>query len=124
MKDAEATTKTLPAVVGVAISPPDDIAEYFHQSANACEAMLSWAMRNHIESPTELQRALKSVDLYCNIRTKIADMHRSSVSQSESWDPFGEDPMDSAVAEAEAVGHLASVKQEAKLMKKKVKDVG
>ena len=124
MTDVTATTKTLPAVVGLAISPPEDIAEYFHQSANACEAMLSWAMRSHIESPTELQKALRSVDLYCNIRTKIADMHRLAVSQTDSWDPFGADPMDDAVAEAEAVGHLASVKQEAKLMKKKYKDAG
>lgn len=115
---ADLTTIESPPNKLAAVIKPEGLAEYYEASADAAEHLLSWALSNHDEDTAKLQRALRTVEIYCKVRTTIGSFREKASAQKGTWDPFGPDPVDEAVHTEQAKSKLAAVKSESKRVEK------
>ena len=97
---------------------PDGLADYYESSAEAAESMLGWALSQHGDDVASLQRALRTVEIYCKVRPTIGGFREKASAQSSAWDPFGADPIDDAVQTEQAKNKLNAVKSESKRVEK------
>ena len=84
---------SLPAAVA-----QKDLADYWLNSAMSVEKMLQAVMESEIR-PSEMPQALRGVEIFARVRTKIGEMVQKAVDNSNdaSWDPFAPDPFDKQV---------------------------
>tara|TARA_R100000458_G_C8277187_1_gene252644 strand:+ start:1588 stop:2097 length:510 start_codon:yes stop_codon:yes gene_type:complete len=85
--------KSLPAAVA-----QKDLAAYWLNSAVSIERMLQSVMEGEMD-PSDLMTAMRGVEVYARVRTKIGEMVQKAVDVSgeDSWDPFAPDPFDRQV---------------------------
>jgi hypothetical protein len=117
MKD-DLTTIEYPARPNPVTIRPDGLADYYEASAEAAESLLGWALSQHGDDVVALQKALRTVDIYCKVRTTIGGFREKASAQSAAWDPFGADPIEDAVQTEQAKNKLDAIKSESKRVEK------
>lgn len=113
MSDQETTTLIVPPSLTV-VESTDQVSDYYRASADAAESFLAWAVRMYGNDLPSLQRALRSVDVYCKVRTTIGALREKSASSEQSWDPWGADPLDEESLIDEAKDRIKDVRRDAK----------
>ena len=96
--------KSLPAAVA-----QKDLAAYWLNSAVSIERMLQSVLEGDMH-PSDLMTAMRGVEVYARVRTKIGEMVQKAVDVSgeDSWDPFAPDPFDRKVDVAVAKAEFTS----------------
>jgi len=90
------------------------VVDYFESAAASSEQMLNWAMMEHNQEPAELRKALQSVELYVNIRSKIGKFIERAKEGKGSWDPWGMSEVDEEFANGMSKDRLRKTKKESR----------
>ena len=113
MSDDETTT-IVPLPVVAVVESTEQMSDYYRASADAAESFLAWAVGAHGNDLPSLQRALRSVDVYCKVRTTIGAMREKSTNFEQAWDPWGADPLDEQSLIEQAKERIEDVRRDAK----------
>ena len=99
MTEDKSITKPIPVSV-----IEKDLASYWLSAAVSAERMLQSAIQEAGGDIAELGRLVRGVDSYVRVREKIGSMVEKAVcvSGEEGWDPFGADPLEAKLDEAQA----------------------
>jgi hypothetical protein len=97
--DEKSITKPIPASV-----VEKDLASYWLSAAVSAERMLQVAIQEADGDIVALGRLVRGVDSYLRVREKIGSMVEKAVcvSGEQGWDPFGPDPLEAKLDEAQA----------------------